>query len=108
MAPDGAAAWEALQTERFDLLVSDIEMPNLDGIALTERIRATPTFLGFPVILVTARAAADDRARGLQAGADAYITKGNFRQSELLDAVNRLLARGARSGQALTVVGEAA
>jgi len=84
-----------MQRERFDLLVSDIEMPNLDGIALTERIRATPTLRGFPVILVTARAAADDRVRGLQAGADAYIIKGNFRQSELLDAVNRLLGRGA-------------
>ena len=92
---DGEAAWEAMQRERFDLLVSDIEMPNLDGIALTERIRATPTLRGFPVILVTARAAADDRVRGLQAGADAYIIKGNFRQSELLDAVNRLLGRGA-------------
>jgi two-component system, chemotaxis family, sensor kinase CheA len=80
---------------RFDLLVSDIEMPNLDGIALTERIRATPSLLGLPVILVTARAAADDRVRGLQAGADAYITKGDFRQSELLDTLYRLLGRGA-------------
>jgi two-component system chemotaxis sensor kinase CheA len=92
---DGAAAWEALLAERFDLLVSDIEMPNLDGIALIEQIRATPTLHGFPVILVTARASAEDRVRALQAGADAYITKGDFRQSELLDAVNRLLGRGA-------------
>jgi two-component system, chemotaxis family, sensor kinase CheA len=95
VTPDGAAAWEALQTERFDLLVSDIEMPNLDGIALTERIRATPTLLRLPVILVTARGAADDRVRGMQAGADAYISKGDFRQSELLDALYRLLGRGA-------------
>ena len=95
VTPDGAAAWEALQTERFDLLLSDIEMPNLDGIALTERIRATPALLGLPVILVTARAAAEDRVRGLQAGADAYITKGDFRQSELLDTLYRLLGRGA-------------
>jgi two-component system chemotaxis sensor kinase CheA len=92
---DGAVAWEALQTERFDLLVSDIEMPNLDGIALTERIRATPSIASLPVILVTARAAADDRVRGMQAGADAYITKGDFRQSELLDTLYRLLGRGA-------------
>jgi len=95
VTPDGAAAWEALQTERFDLLLSDIEMPNLDGIALTERIRATPALLRLPVILVTARAGAEDRVRGLQAGADAYITKGDFRQSELLDTLYRLLGRGA-------------
>jgi two-component system chemotaxis sensor kinase CheA len=95
VTPDGAAAWEALQTEQFDLLLSDIEMPNLDGIALTERIRATPALMGLPVILVTARAGAEDRVRGLQAGADAYITKGDFRQSELLDTLYRLLGRGA-------------
>jgi two-component system chemotaxis sensor kinase CheA len=95
VTPDGAAAWEALQTERFDLLLSDIEMPNLDGIALTERIRATPALLRLPVILVTARAGAEDRVRGMQAGADAYITKGDFRQSELLDTLYRLLGRGA-------------
>ena len=95
VTPDGAGAWDALQTERFDLLVSDIEMPNLDGIALTERIRATPSLARLPVILVTARAAADDRVRGMQAGADAYITKGDFRQSELLDTLYRLLGRGA-------------
>jgi two-component system, chemotaxis family, sensor kinase CheA len=106
VTPDGAAAWEALQTERFDLLVSDIEMPNLDGIGLTQRIRATPTLLRLPVILVTARAGADDRARGLQAGADAYISKGDFRQSELLDALYRLLGRGA-SLEPLAVLGEA-
>ena len=93
--PDGAAAWEALQTEPFDVLLSDIEMPNLDGITLTERIRATPALLGLPVILVTARAGAEDRVRGMQAGADAYITKGDFRQSELLDTLYRLLERGA-------------
>jgi two-component system chemotaxis sensor kinase CheA len=95
VTPDGAAAWEALQTEGFDLLLSDIEMPNLDGIALTERIRATPALRGLPVILVTARAAAEDRVRGLQAGADGYITKGDFRQSELLDTLYRLVGRGA-------------
>ena len=95
VTPDGAAAWEALQTEPFDVLLSDIEMPNLDGITLTERIRATPALLGLPVILVTARAGAEDRVRGMQAGADAYITKGDFRQSELLDTLYRLLERGA-------------
>ena len=97
VTPDGAAAWAVLQAERFDLLVSDIEMPSLDGIALTQRIRATPALVAFPVVLVTARAAADDRVRGLQAGADAYITKGDFRQSDLLAAVNRLLGRSASS-----------
>ena len=93
VAPDGAEAWRLLQSQPFALLVSDIEMPNMDGFALTERIRADAKQRSIPIILVTARAAPEDRVRGLQAGADAYIAKRDFRQSELLDTVDRLLGR---------------
>ncbi len=93
VAPDGAEAWRLLQSQPFALLVSDIEMPNVDGFALTERIRAESTLRSLPIVLVTARATPEDRVRGLQAGADAYIAKREFRQSELLDTVDRLLGR---------------
>lgn len=93
VAPDGAEAWHLLQSQPFALLVSDVEMPIVDGFALTERIRAHATLRSLPVILVTARAAPEDRVRGLEAGADAYIAKREFRQSELLETVDRLLGR---------------
>jgi two-component system chemotaxis sensor kinase CheA len=91
--PDGAAAMTMLQAEAFDLVVSDVEMPKLDGIGLTQWIRAQPKLSTLPVVLVTAGAHADDRVRGLNAGADAYIVKRQFRQSELLEMVDRLLGR---------------
>jgi two-component system chemotaxis sensor kinase CheA len=93
VAPDGAEAWRLLQSQPFALLVSDIEMPILDGFALTERIRADARLRSLPIVLVTAKAAREDRVRGLQAGADAYIAKREFQQSELLDTVDRLLGR---------------
>jgi two-component system chemotaxis sensor kinase CheA len=90
---DGTEAIRMLQAETFDLVVSDIEMPKLDGIGLTQWIRAQPKISSLPVVLVTARGHADDRVRGLNAGADAYIVKREFRQSELLETVDRLLGR---------------
>jgi two-component system chemotaxis sensor kinase CheA len=90
---DGTEAIRMLQAETFDLVVSDVEMPKLDGIGLTQWIRAQPKISSLPVVLVTARGHADDRVRGLNAGADAYIVKREFRQSELLETVDRLLGR---------------
>ena len=91
--PDGAEALRILQAEAFDLVVSDVDMPKLDGIGLTEWIRNQPKISSLPVVLVTAAGEADDRIRGLNAGADAYIVKRQFRQSELLETVDRLLGR---------------
>ena len=91
--PDGAEAMRLLQAEAFDLVVSDVDMPHLDGIALTQWIRAQPRISSMPVVLITAAAHADDRLRGLNAGADAYIVKRQFKQSELLEIVDRLLGR---------------
>lgn len=88
---DGAAAWRLLQHGGADLVVTDVEMPHMDGIALTEAIRATPRLRDVPVILVTALESESDRARGLQAGASAYLTKSAFDQRELLEAVEQLL-----------------
>jgi two-component system chemotaxis sensor kinase CheA len=80
-----------LRTEHFDLLVSDVEMPRLNGFDLTARVRADRRLSALPVILVTALATREDRERGVEAGANAYIVKGNFDQSDLRSAVARLI-----------------
>ena len=90
-APDGEAAWQLLQERGADLLVSDIEMPRMDGFELTEAVRASPRFRTLPVVLVTGRTSEEDRARGLRAGADAYIVKSGFDQRALLETIARLL-----------------
>jgi two-component system chemotaxis sensor kinase CheA len=90
-AADGLAAWQLLQERGTDLLVSDVEMPRMDGLTLTETVRASPRFAKLPVVLVTARASEQDRARGLQAGADAYLVKSGFDQRNLLEAIAQLL-----------------
>lgn len=90
-ANDGLEAWNALQQGPFDLLVSDVEMPRMDGFTLTSRIRADRELTQLPVVLVTALHSAEDRARGLEAGANAYLVKSGFEQDSLLDAIRRLI-----------------
>jgi two-component system chemotaxis sensor kinase CheA len=87
---DGAEAWALLKSQPFDLVVSDVDMPRLDGFALTERTRADPKLAELPVILVTALESRQDRERGLEVGANAYVVKSSFDQSNLLDIVRRL------------------
>jgi two-component system chemotaxis sensor kinase CheA len=90
-ANDGLEAWNALKQGPFDLLVSDVEMPRMDGFSLTSRIRADRELMQLPVVLVTALHSAEDRARGLEAGANAYLVKSGFEQDSLLDAIRRLI-----------------
>jgi two-component system, chemotaxis family, sensor kinase CheA len=88
---DGQEAWEVLQKRTFDLLVSDVNMPRMDGFALTATVRQHSQTQNLPVILVTSLDSADDRKRGVEAGADAYIVKGAFDQQQLLDTVQSLI-----------------
>ncbi|QDE86416.1 hybrid sensor histidine kinase/response regulator [Myxococcus xanthus] len=88
---DGADAWERLQSGGADALVLDVEMPRMDGFALTEAVRASPRFSRLPVVLVTARGKPEDKARGLQAGASAYLVKSAFDPTSLLETLRRLL-----------------
>lgn len=90
-AVDGMEAFTTLRAERFDLLVSDVEMPRLNGFDLTSRIRADRKLAELPVVLVTALETREDRERGIDAGANAYLVKSNFDQSNLLEAVRRLV-----------------
>ena len=96
-AVDGAEGWRTIERDAIELVVSDVEMPNLDGVALCERIRANASTASLPVILVTSLDEPAQRARGLEAGADAYLTKSSFDQDTLLDTVRMLLGRGVRS-----------
>lgn len=90
-AVDGQEALEMLRKEWFDLLVSDVEMPRMNGFELTSRIRGDQKLSELPVILVTALESADDRQRGMDAGANAYINKSSFEQSNLVDTIHRLI-----------------
>jgi two-component system chemotaxis sensor kinase CheA len=90
LAGDGAEALALLQERGCDVLVSDVEMPGLDGIELTERVRAEPSLRDLPVILVTSLDSPTDRERGLQAGADAYIVKTSFDQDQLLRTIREI------------------
>ena len=95
VAVDGKHALSALAEAPSDLVLTDIEMPNMDGFALTEAIRAHPTLANIPVLILSSRTSADDRQRGLDAGADGYIQKSGFDEAGLLAAVNRLLGANA-------------
>ena len=84
-------AFGFMQNERFDLVVSDVEMPAMNGFELTAKIRNDPALSDIPVVLVTALESARDLQNGMEAGANAYITKGSFEQSKLLETIQRLI-----------------
>ena len=90
-AVDGLEAFQFLQNDSFDLVVSDVEMPRLNGFDLTLRIRGDKVLSEIPVILVTALDSPADRQRGMECGANAYIVKGSFEQSNLLETIQRLI-----------------
>lgn len=87
---DGAQAWTALQQRRFDVVVSDVMMPEIDGLELVARIRAEPSLATLPVLLVTARGGTDDTAEGLDVGADDYLAK-PFSPAELRARIRSVL-----------------
>ncbi|MEC4869138.1 MAG: hybrid sensor histidine kinase/response regulator, partial [Jaaginema sp. PMC 1078.18] len=89
-AVDGLDGYNKLSAGVFDAVVSDIQMPNLDGLSLAARIRQHPEYNELPIILVTSLASDEDKKRGAQAGANAYITKDAFNQEILVETLQRL------------------
>ena len=90
-AVDGLDAFNKLSARPFDGVVSDILMPNMDGLALTEKIRQDKKYKEMPIILVTSLSSEDDKRRGIEVGANAYITKPAFDQKVFLDTLKRLI-----------------
>jgi len=90
VAVDGMEALELLRAEKADLIITDIQMPHLDGFGLLEALKADSQLKGIPVIVVSSLEGTEDRERGLLLGADAYVEKRRFDQAELLDAIRQM------------------
>jgi len=84
---DGADGWNAVRAGRYDLVVTDVDMPRMDGIELVRRIRSEPRLERLPVMIVSYKDREDDRLRGLEAGANAYLTKSSFQDETLVRQV---------------------
>jgi len=91
VAVDGMDGWNALRSGNFDLVVSDIDMPRMDGIELVTRIRQDARLASLPVMVLSYKDREEDRRRGLEAGADYYLTKGSFQSDALLSGVVDLI-----------------
>lgn len=91
VAFDGVQAWDMLTGHEFDVVISDVEMPRMDGLALTRRIKDNAATRHLPVILLTSLDKPEQEAAGLTAGADAYLVKQKFNQNDLLGAIERVL-----------------
>jgi two-component system sensor histidine kinase and response regulator WspE len=91
VAVDGADGWNAVRVGHFDLVVTDVDMPRMDGIALVTMIKQDPRLQHTPVMIVSYKDREEDRRRGLEAGADFYLTKGSFHDETLLQAVHDLV-----------------
>ena len=91
VAVDGMDGWNALRSERFDLVITDIDMPRMDGIELVGLIRRDARLQALPVMVVSYKDREEDRRRGLDAGADYYLAKASFHDEALLDAVVDLI-----------------
>ncbi|WP_448652670.1 hybrid sensor histidine kinase/response regulator [Pseudomonas fluorescens] len=96
VAVDGMDGWNALRSEDFDLLITDIDMPRMDGIELVTLLRRDSRLQSLPVMVVSYKDREEDRRRGLDAGADYYLAKASFHDDALLDAVVELIG-GARA-----------
>ncbi|MBT5550942.1 MAG: hybrid sensor histidine kinase/response regulator [Nitrospina sp.] len=90
-ASDGMEAMEMVKEFKYDLIVTDVEMPRMDGFTLCEELRKDSRYKLVPVVIVTSRDKPEDKRRGVKVGANAYIVKGDFNQSNLLDTVESLI-----------------
>jgi len=90
-AVDGLEALELLRIEKADLIITDIQMPRMDGFGLVAALKADSRLKGIPVIIVSSLESPEDQERGLLLGADAYVVKRKFDQTELLDAIRQMI-----------------
>jgi two-component system sensor histidine kinase and response regulator WspE len=91
VAVDGQDAWNVLRSEPFDLLISDVDMPRMTGLELVHQVRQHPNLKDIPVIIVSYKDREQDRLRGLEVGANYYLTKSSFHDNTFLQAVADLI-----------------
>jgi two-component system, chemotaxis family, sensor histidine kinase and response regulator WspE len=91
VAVDGIDGWNAVRAGNYDLVVTDVDMPRMDGIELAALIKNDPLFKSIPVMIISYKEREEDRLRGLEAGADYYLTKASFQDESLLRAVVDLI-----------------
>jgi two-component system sensor histidine kinase and response regulator WspE len=94
LATDGMDGWNAVSLGRYDLLVTDIDMPRMDGLELTRRVRASQALKGLPVVIVSYKDKPEDRSRGTEAGANAYLSKSTYGDGSLVQSVAELIGGG--------------
>jgi two-component system sensor histidine kinase and response regulator WspE len=94
VAVDGQDGWNKVRAEPFDLVISDVDMPRLNGLEFVRRIREDYALRELPVVIVSYKDRDEDRLRGLEAGANHYLTKSSFHDDSFLDAVAGLIGRG--------------
>lgn len=95
VAVDGMDAWNALNSGHYDLIVTDIDMPRMNGIEFLSRIRHTARMATMPVVIVSYKDNEEDKIKGLENGADYYLTKSSFHDNKLIDAVRDLIGEAA-------------
>lgn len=91
VAVDGVDAWNAVRNGKYNLVITDVDMPRMDGIKLVGLIKSEPAYKFIPVIIVSYKDRQEDKQRGLEAGADYYLTKGSFHDETLVEAVEDLI-----------------
>jgi DNA-binding response OmpR family regulator len=89
---DGKSALDEINARKPDLVVLDIMLPELDGFEVCKRIKENPETAGIPVVMLTAKKNSQDYARGMQVGADAYVTK-PFKSAQVMELIEGLLSR---------------
>ena len=94
-ASDGREALQQLRSRLIDLVISDVDMPRMNGIDLVRSIKQDPRLRGIPVMFVSYKDREEDRMRGLEAGADYYLTKSDFHDEQLVRAVHDLVGEAA-------------
>jgi two-component system sensor histidine kinase and response regulator WspE len=90
-AVDGVDGWNAVRASSYDMVVSDVDMPRMNGIELVANIKKHPELKALPVIIVSYKDKEEDRIRGLEAGANYYLTKGSFQDDSLINAAEDLI-----------------
>ncbi len=96
VAVDGLEAWSAVRLSAYDLVITDVDMPRMTGIELVRRIRSEGPRQDVPIIIVSYKDREEDRMRGLEVGANHYVTKGGFSDTELIEAVHDLIGEAGR------------